>query len=216
MPGRLVVFEGVEGAGKTTQLGRLARRLDRHGKQCDVFREPGGTLAGNEIRTLLLEPGNAIAPAAEALLFMASRAQLVEEAIKPALEREHFVLLDRFFLSTYAYQVVGRRLDERTVRAANELATQGVVPHLTLLLSLSSAQGMDRIGRRGERDRMEQEDAVFHSRVEGAFATFDDIAWQRAHPEAGRVVAIDASLSEQEVEDLIWTEITLAFPEVSW
>jgi dTMP kinase len=214
MPGRLVVFEGVEGAGKTTQLGRLSRRLDRHGIECDVFREPGGTIVGDEIRSLLLHPGNRISPATEALLFMASRAQLVDAAIKPALAREHWVLLDRFFLSTYAYQVVGRRLDEQAVREANALATQGIVPDVTILLALTASEGMDRVGRRGEKDRMEQEDALFHARVEDAFAGFDDADWLLKHPEAGCVRSVDASGSPDEVEERVWRVVAEACPEV--
>ncbi|MBW7932941.1 MAG: dTMP kinase, partial [Gemmatimonadaceae bacterium] len=136
MPGRLIVFEGVEGAGKTTQLERLALRLGRHGAQVRTLREPGGTPVGDEIRALLLRPGAQIPPRTEALLFMASRAALVDEQVRPALARGEIVLLDRFFLSTYAYQVGGRGLPEDAVRDANAFATGGLVPDVTVLLTL--------------------------------------------------------------------------------
>ena len=214
MPGRLIVFEGVEGAGKTTQLQRLCRRLDRIGIENSPFREPGGTVLGDEIRSLLLQPGNAVAPSSEALLFMASRAQLIEERVRPALARGHVVLLDRFFLSTYAYQVVGRRLEEDGVRAANALAVGDLVPDVTILLMLSVSEGMARVGRRGARDRMESEPELFHVRVEGAFAAFDDPAWQKSHPEAGPIVAIDASGEPDGVEERVWQAVAAACPEV--
>ena len=101
--GRLIVFEAPEGAGKTTQLGRLGDQLGRRGTPFTAVREPGGTPLGDEIRRLLLEPGRDLSPRAEALLFMASRAELVAKVIRPALERGEIVLADRFFLSTYAY-----------------------------------------------------------------------------------------------------------------
>src|SRR5487761_2353808 len=107
--GPLIVFEGAEGAGKTTQLRRLASWLESGGRVVHALREPGGTPLGDEIRRLLLDPASDITPRAEALLFMASRAQLVQSLVRPALAAGHVVLLDRFFLSTYAYQGGGRR-----------------------------------------------------------------------------------------------------------
>ncbi|MGI8844185.1 MAG: dTMP kinase, partial [Gemmatimonadaceae bacterium] len=133
--GRLLVFEGVEGAGKSTQAGRLLRDLASSGHGC-LVREPGGTPLGERIRAILLADQGEMTPAAEALLFMASRAELVERVIRPALDRGAVVIADRFFLSTYAYQCGGRELPERTVREANALATGGLVPDLTLLLRM--------------------------------------------------------------------------------
>ena len=102
MPGRVIVFEGGEGAGKSTQLARLAARLTAASIRTATWREPGGTPLGDDIRRLLLDPAQQITPTAEALLFMASRAQLVRDELRPALEAGTTVLLDRFFLSTYA------------------------------------------------------------------------------------------------------------------
>lgn len=214
MPGRLVVFEGVEGAGKTTQLERLALRLGRHGVTVRMLREPGGTAVGDAIRALLLRPGTLIPPRSEALLFMASRAALMDEQVLPALERDEVVLLDRFFLSTYAYQVAGRGLPEREVQQANAFATGGRVPDVTVLLTLPVAEGLARAARRGDADRMEQADRAFHDRVEGAFARFADETWQAMHPECGPLVPVSAVGSVEEVEDRVWRVIAAACPEV--
>ena len=129
--GRLIVFEGVEGAGKSTQLERLGGHLARAGVSHREFREPGGTALGDSIRQLLLDPLSTVSARAEALLFMASRAELVSRELRPALESGTIVLLDRFFLSTYAYQIAGRGLAESDVRSANMMATDGLVPDLT-------------------------------------------------------------------------------------
>ena len=214
MPGRLVVLEGVEGAGKTTQLERLALRLGRHGVTVRTLREPGGTAVGDEIRALLLRPGAAIPPRTEALLFMASRAALMDEQVRPALGRGEVVLLDRFFLSTYAYQVDGRGLPEREVREANAFATSGIVPDVTVLLTLPVADGLARAARRGEADRMEQADHAFHDRVEGAFARFADEAWQVLHPECGPLVPVSAAGTVEAVEERVWRVVVATCPEV--
>ncbi|HEY5219508.1 MAG TPA: dTMP kinase, partial [Gemmatimonadaceae bacterium] len=138
-------------------------------------------------------------PRAEALLFMASRAQLLETLVRPALAAGHVVLLDRFFLSTYAYQGAGRGLPEAEVRQANAVATSGLVPDVTLLLSLSVHEGLARAEKRGERDRMERNADDFHNRVAAAFAQFGTAAWQREHAECGPIVTVDASGSEDDV-----------------
>ena len=144
--GRLVVFEGGEGAGKSTQLRRLSARLIAAGITHRHFREPGGTAVGDRIRELLLHGDAPMAPRTEAALFVASRAELVETVVRPALARGEHVLLDRFLLSTYAYQIHGRGLPEAEVRAANALATNGLVPDLTLLLALTPGDGLARAG----------------------------------------------------------------------
>jgi len=154
---------------------------------------------GDEIRRVLLDPASDITPRAEALLFMASRAQLLETLVRPALAAGHVVLLDRFFLSTYAYQGAGRGLPEAEVRQANAVATSGLVPDVTLLLSLSVHEGLARAEKRGERDRMERNADDFHNRVAAAFAQFGTAAWQREHAECGPIVTVDASGSEDDV-----------------
>lgn len=214
MAGRLVVFEGGEGAGKTTQLERLALRLGRHGAQVRMLREPGGTPIGDEIRALLLRPGAQIPARTEALLFMASRAALMVEQVRPALARGEIVLLDRFFLSTYAYQVGGRGLPELEVRDANAFATGGLVPDVTVLLTLPVDAGLARAAQRGAADRMEQAERAFHDRVNAAFARFADPAWQAAHAECGPIVAVPAEGSVETVEERVWRVVATACPEV--
>ncbi|MGI8508907.1 MAG: dTMP kinase [Gemmatimonadaceae bacterium] len=198
-PGALIVLEGAEGVGKTTQLGRLAHAVERAGATCVMLREPGGTGVGEAIRGLLLDPALVPSGSTEALLFLASRAQLVADAIRPALARGEVVLLDRFFLSTYAYQVAGRGLDEAQVMEANQLAVGGLIPDLTLVLELPGQTGLTRAAARGERDRMELADTDFHHRVASAFSTFTSDGWQQAHRECGPIVRIDASGNEDDV-----------------
>jgi dTMP kinase len=200
LAGRLIVFEGGEGSGKSTQLRRLSAALATSNVSHVCLREPGGTPVGTEVRRVLLDRASDIVERAEALLFMASRAQLVEREVRPALARGDVVLLDRFFLSTYAYQIAGHGLPEGEVRAANSLATAGLVPDLTLLLSFPVAEGLARAARRATaHDRMEAMGESFHRRVAAAFDSYADPAWQRTHPECGPIVAIDARGPEQQV-----------------
>ena len=214
--GGLVVFEGAEGVGKSTQVDRLLRRFEDAGIAAVSFREPGGTVVGDQIREILLRPGNMITPAAEALLFMASRAELCEREIAPAIAAGKIVVLDRFFLSTYAYQIAGRGLDEESVRRANRLATRGLVPDLTLLLDYPVMSGLERAGGRGTHDRMEQQDSEFHERIGLAFATFATDEWGAAHPECGRIVSVDARGSADEVSARIADALADNLPDRFW
>ena len=211
--GKLIVFEGAEGAGKTTQIRLISERLATAGVSVLALREPGGTPVGDAIREILLDSEDHINPAAEALLFMASRAELIAREVVPALERGDVVLLDRFFLSTYAYQIVGRGLPEDEVRAANRLATGGLVPDLTLLLDVPPAEGLGRADARGERDRMERSGDDFHDRVGNAFRKFVEPAWQRSHPECGSIKLIDGTGDEATVLNRVVSALASAFPQ---
>ena len=211
--GRLIVFEGAEGAGKTTQIRILAERLATAGIAAVAVREPGGTPVGDDIREILLHPEQEITAASEALLFMASRAELVAREIRPSLGAGSVVLLDRFFLSTYAYQIVGRGLPEAEVRAANALATAGLVPDLTLLLDITAAHGLERADARGARDRMEKASDDFHARVANAFREFTDPAWQHSHPECGPIKLIDGAGDEATVHERVRSSLASTFPE---
>ena len=211
--GRLIVFEGSEGAGKTTQLALLAERLRGRGIDVHALREPGGTSLGNSIRGLLLDPAQNISPASEALLFMASRAQLVRDEIDPALDRGVVVLMDRFFLSTYAYQIDARGLPEDQIRSANALAAGGLVPDLTIILEMTATEGMERAAARGEQDRIEQLGDEFHGRVERAFIRFASGDWQRQHPEAGPVVAVDGRGDPAEVHERVVAALAQNLPD---
>jgi dTMP kinase len=211
--GRLIVIEGSEGAGKTTQLKLLTERLRASGFDVLPLREPGCTPLGDAIRALLLDPSQHILPPAEALLFMASRAQLVRDEIDPALDRGVVVLMDRFFLSTYAYQIDGRGLPEEQVRSANALATAGLVPDLNIVLQISASEGMQRASARGERDRMEQSGDEFHARVERAFTRFVSGDWQRAHRECGLVVEVDGRGTPEAVHERVVNSLAQNLPE---
>jgi dTMP kinase len=211
--GKLIVFEGPEGAGKSTQIRLIAERLRKAGIAHIVMREPGGTPAGDAIRGILLDSEHEITAATEALLFMASRAQLIAREISPALERGDIVLLDRFFLSTYAYQIVGRGLPEEQVRSANALATGRLVPDLTLLLDVPASEGLDRADARGKRDRMERSGVEFHERVGNAFRKFAESAWQHSHPECGPIKLIDGTGDEESVLARAVAALTSAFPQ---
>lgn len=214
--GGLVVFEGAEGVGKSTQVDILLRRLKDAGIAAVSFREPGGTPVGDQIREILLHPGNVIAPVAEALLFMASRAELCDREIAPAIAEGKVVVLDRFFLSTYAYQIAGRGLGEEDVRSANRLATRGLVPDLTLLLDYPVKRGLERAVGRGSRDRMEQLDEEFHERIGQAFAMFASEEWTARHPECGRIVSVDARGSAEEVAARVADALADNLPDKFW
>lgn len=211
--GRLIVFEGPEGVGKTTQLGLLGEWLQERAIAHIRVREPGGTALGNEIRRLLLDPAHEMDARAEALLFMASRAALVDRVVEPALLRGTLVLADRFFLSTYAYQVAGRGLPESEIRSTNRFATRGLVPDLTLLFSAPASERGERQQLRGSSDRIESAGSEFHTRVADAFESFLSPEWQRDHPECGPIVAVDACGAPGEVLDRVIGVLATRWPD---
>jgi dTMP kinase len=211
--GRLIVFEGAEGAGKTTQIRILAKRLAEAEIPHVSLREPGGTPVGDEIREIVLHQEQEIIAGTEALLFMASRAELVAREILPSLDKGNVVLVDRFFLSTYAYQIVGRGLPEPEVRAANLLATAGLIPDLTLILDVHAAHGLERADARGKRDKIERSGTDFHARVGNAFRQFADPEWQHSHPECGPIKLIDGTGDEAAVHKRVVSALTSAFPQ---
>ena len=212
--GRLVVFEGAEGVGKSTQVARLAAACAAAGLPAASYREPGATALGERVRALLLDPAAEVDPRAEALLFMAARAQLVAR-VAADLAAGAFVVLDRFFLSTYAYQIAGRGLDAAGVRAANALATNGLVPGVTLLLSCPPAVSAVRVAARGAPDRLEQAGVAFHARVAAAFARAADPAWQAAHPEVGPVALVDAEGPPDAVTERIGAALAARWPDLA-
>jgi dTMP kinase len=185
--GRLITIEGLDGAGKTTVATALADRLTDRGIDIRVLREPGGVAAAERIRALVKDPAARIGARAEALLYAAARAQLVEEAIEPLLAAGTWVLLDRFVDSSLAYQGAGRALGIEPVRDVNEFATGGMRPDRTLLLAIDPSVGRARTRARGEpADRLEREQDQFFARIAAAYAQLAD-----AEPE--RVRTIDAT-----------------------
>ena len=201
--GIFISFEGSEGCGKSTQIRRLADALRQKNREVLILREPGGTPIGEVIRHLLKHDENAVGmtPEAELLLFAASRAQLVREVIRPALERGAVVLCDRFLDSTTVYQGVARALNESDVATINAFAVGGTLPDLTLLLDLDAAEGRRRAAARQEApDRMEQENEEFYEAVREGYRKLAML-----HPE--RIVLLDASLDEEGVAALIGAQV---------
>jgi len=188
--GRLIAFEGIEGAGKSTHLRLAAGALRDQGLRVVETREPGGTPLGVELRRLLMDQPHAPAPWAELLLYLADRAQHLADVIEPALARGEVVLTDRFSASTIAYQGYARQLDIETVVRLDSTVRAGVTPALTVLLDCPVAIGLRRA--RGD-DRFHREEAAFHERVRAAFLRF-------AQQEPERYCVIDASGSSEEVQ----------------
>jgi len=210
----LIVFEGPEGAGKTTQVAKLAERLTASGKKVVTLREPGGTTLGDEVRRLLLDPKSEVSPSAEALLFMASRAQLVQQKIRPALAEGAIVILDRFFLSTYAYQIAGRGLPEADVVAANRIAIGDLKVDMHVFLLLPPTEGMLRVGNRGAKDRMERASGDFHERVGEAFRSFATQDGLRRYPEIRAYIGVSAQGTEDEVAARVLSGLLANVPEL--
>ena len=185
-----ISFEGLDGCGKTTQAAMLADALEAEGQRIVRVREPGGTPAGERIRSLLLDPGETIAPVAEALLYAAARAQLVDDVIRPALRDGAHVVADRFIDSSLAYQGVARGLGVEPVLDVNRFATGGLVPDRSVLLRLGGGEAARR--RDAEPDRIEAEGDGFQEQVARGF---EDLAAR--FPD--RIVEVDASGSPVEV-----------------
>jgi dTMP kinase len=191
--GRLITLEGIDGAGKTTLATGLRDELTARGHHVHLLREPGGVDAAERIRKLVKDPDAQIGPRAEALLYAAARAQLVDEALRPLLARGAFVVLDRFVDSSLAYQGAGRRLGIDAVREINAFATGGLTADRTLLLrvrpELGRARSSDRVTAP---DRLEREAEEFFARIAAAYD-------QLAAAEPGRIAVIDASHVPEQV-----------------
>jgi dTMP kinase len=184
--GRLITIEGIDGAGKTTLAGALAHELTARSpeRRVELLREPGGVEAAERIRALVKDHALHFVSRAEALLYAAARAQLIEERIGPLLAEDAIVLLDRFVDSSLAYQGGGRGLGVESVRAVNRFATGSIVPDRTLLLRITPAEGrLRRQTRPEEIDRMETEDERFYAAIA---ATYEELA--RAEPQRIRVL----------------------------
>ena len=201
MPGRFITFEGGEGTGKSTQIGRLAARLRARGVDPLVTREPGGTPAAEGIRALLLDPEHAPGAVAEALLMEAARADLVATVLRPALAAGRVVLCDRYADSTLAYQGAGRGLDPAMLADWNRAATGGLTPDLTLLFDLDPGAGLQRRGEGpGVPNRLDREALPFHARVRACYL-------ELARSEPGRWVVLDAARPAEAIEAQAWSAL---------
>ena len=197
MSGKFITVEGIEGAGKTTNLDFVQGLLEQAGKTVVRTREPGGTPLGEEVRALLLahrEEG--MDESAELLLMFGARAEHIARCIRPAVERGDWVLCDRFTDATYAYQGGGRGLARDRIRQLETLVQSNLKPHLTLLLDLPVAAGLERVGSRSAPDRFERETYGFFERVRAEYLRI-------AREETQRVKVVDASLPLQAVQGRI-------------
>ena len=204
MSGKFITLEGPEGSGKTTQIALLAEKLSASGFEVLCVREPGGTATGEAIRNILQHDAvdEPLDPRAELLLFTASRAQLVERRIRPALERGAWVLCDRFIDSTIAYQGYARGMDVAELDRVNGFAIGGCFPEMTLFLDLAVEQGFSRLeqrysGGKGSADRFEREGLDFHTRVRDGYH-------QLALRHSDRFRVVDAAQSVEQVANAIW------------
>ena len=190
-----ITFEGIEGSGKSTQLGLTAERL---GARAVVTKEPGGTAIGRALREVLLDPASRdLTPMAELLLYFADRAQNVAEVVRPGLSEGRVILCDRYVESSLAYQGRGRGLSREAILSLAELATGGLRPDLIVLLDLSVEEGLARVGRRGSHDRLESEKRAFHQRVREGY-----LELMAAEPE--RWLRLDATAEPGTVFGRLW------------
>ena len=205
--GALIVFEGGDGAGKSTQVTALAHTLQEAGHTVTCTREPGGTPLAEAVRSLVLDPVNApVSPATEALLFASARADHVARLIRPALERGEIVLCDRFVDSSAAYQGAGRGLGAAAVRELNDWALQGLVPDLTVLLDVDRATAEARRRSRGvAADRMESEAAAFHEAVNAAFRDLAELT-------PSRYLVLDAAAPAEDITRTVLQRVSALVP----
>jgi len=195
-----ITFEGGEGCGKSYQAHLLYRKLKTLALPAILTHEPGGTLIGEKITRLLKwAQDEDISPLTELMLFNASRAQLIEKVIKPALENDNMVITDRFTDSTIAYQGYGRGLDIKLIKAINNTAASGLKPDLTVLLDIPEEEGLTRKIRQ-KADRFHQENMAFHRRVRNGFL-------QLAAEEPKRWLVIDARQSRSQISRIIWERV---------
>jgi len=205
--GLFITFEGGEGCGKSTQSRLLLKKLKQRNIPAVLTHEPGGTALGDELRkTLKRKRDSSISPQAELFLLAASRAQLVAEVIRPALEEGKVVLCDRFTHSTMVYQGYGRGLDFTAIKMVNNMATRHLNPALIILLDIAPEQGLAR--KRSLKDRFELEDISFHRRVREGYL-------KMAAAEPDRWLVIDASLPKRKVAEIIWERVSRLLPSSS-
>jgi len=207
--GKLISFEGSEGSGKSTQIARLAARLQKAGFEVVTVREPGGTEIGEQIRNIIVHNsrGDEMCAETELLLFAAARAQLVREVIAPALTRGCIVLSDRYLDSSTVYQGIGRNLAADPVARINQFAVGNVLPDLTIVLDVPTRVSLSRLRQRASDlpDRMERENVSFYRKVREGY-----LVLAKGMPE--RFLVVDGRKTETVIDRTIWAEVQRRLP----
>ena len=202
--GKLISFEGSEGSGKTTQIARLAKRIQQLGHDVISTREPGGTEIGEQIRNIIVHnsKGDEMCAETELLLFAAARAQLVRETIAPALLRGAIVISDRFLDSSTVYQGIGRNLAADPVAQINRFAVGNVMPDLTIVIDVPEEVSLARLKQRASDlpDRMERENIDFYKKVREGY-----LVLAKGMPE--RFIVVDGTKTAEAIEKKIWSEV---------
>lgn len=198
MTGIFITFEGIDGSGKTTQVQLLDDHLKKINKDTVIIREPGGTEMGEKIRNLIIDINNDMADMTEALLYAASRAQLIEQIIKPSLEEQKIVLCDRFIDSSIVYQGIARELGVEKILNINRYAIDNIMPNITFYLDIPPELGIKRKKKQTKLDRIESEDLVFHNKV---YEGYQKIALM--YPK--RIYKLDATQSKDKLHNQICT-----------
>jgi dTMP kinase len=203
--GTLITIEGLDGAGKTTLATALAGELQARGHRVQLLREPGGVEVSERVRALVKDPALTVAPRAEALLYAAARAQLVQQLLRPLLDEGSIVLLDRYVDSSLAYQGSGRRLPVEEIARLNDWATGGLRPDLTIVLDLPPESGLRRRAR--SLDRLEAEPTDFHDRVRAGFLRL------AAEGDPERYLVLDASRPAADLSRAIQERVREMLPD---
>lgn len=193
----LIVFEGVEGSGKTTQTQILCDKLESVNQRAITTREPGGTTSGELIRNIILDQED-LTPMSELYLFNAARSLLIEQLVIPQLREEIHVIMDRFIYSTMAYQSYGREIPLQTVKTINEIASHQVVPDVIVLLDIPPQKALSR--RPDPRDRFEREALDFHTKIRNGY-----LAMAQENPQDW--IVIDADLKPDQIAEIVWGKI---------
>jgi dTMP kinase len=198
MRGKFITFEGSEGCGKSTQSRLLYKYLKSKGYNVVYLREPGGTRISEKLRSLLLDPANHISPVCETLLYMAARAQVVNDIVKPAIIKGRIVVCDRFLDSTLAYQGYGLGIDIDFIKKIGAFASAGIKPNLTILLDLPVKKGLKH--REAYRDRIEQRNFRYHFRVRRGYLKLG-----AQEPERIKIVKVDKdkSATQQKIRKIV-------------
>lgn len=207
--GFFISLDGPDGGGKTTQSAHLVTWLNQHGLEAVACRDPGGTKLGDRLREILLgKHDTAVAMRAEMLLYMASRAQLVEEVIRPALKAGKIVVSDRYLLANVVYQGFAGGLPVEDLWEVGRVATGGLMPDLTLLIDVPPEMARERVGIRGSRDRIEDRSENYHGAVRRGFL-------RAAESYPGRIVLIDGAFSASVVATQVEREVASALGDGS-